>query len=82
MITFTADRPVRSTLRTLNSSSRPNNIAVGSDNTPDNTWVGTIDVASVMLVASLLDVVRDQQHRGATSPPPATTRASAAAAPR
>ena len=29
--------------------------------------VGTIDATSVMLVASLLDVVEDQQHRGATS---------------
>jgi hypothetical protein len=29
-----------------------------------------------MLVAPLLDVVRDQQHVGATSPSPATTRAS------
>jgi len=81
MITFTARGPHRSTLRTLNSS-RPNNIAVGSDNTPDNTWVGTIDVASVMLVASLLDVVEDQQHRGATSPQSVTTRASTVRRPR
>ena len=28
-----------------------------------------------MLVASLLDVVRDQQHVGATSPTPVTTQA-------
>jgi hypothetical protein len=44
-------------LRTMNSSSSPNNT----------------DVASDMLVASLLDVMRDQQHLGATSPPRATT---------
>jgi hypothetical protein len=74
-----AQKPGRfTTARTLNSSSRPNNIAVESD----NTWVGTIDVASVMLVASLLDVVEDQQHRGATSPQSATTRASAVRRPR
>jgi hypothetical protein len=76
MITATADDAVRSTLRTLNSASRPNNTAVGSNNIPDNIW-GSVDVASVMLVASLLDVVRDQQHPGATSPPAATTRTSA-----
>jgi len=35
---------------------------------------GSVDVASVMLVASLLDVVGDQQHVGATSTPAATTR--------
>ena len=34
---------------------------------PNNTD-GHTDVASDMLVASLLDVVRDQQHVGATSP--------------
>src|SRR5215217_3536138 len=56
MIIFTVVGPIRSTPRTLNSSSRPNNTAVGST-----------DVASDMLVASLLDVVRDQQHVGATS---------------
>jgi hypothetical protein len=30
----------------------------------DNTSVGSPDVASVILVASLLDVLEDQQHRG------------------
>jgi hypothetical protein len=75
MTTITADAAVRWTLRTRNSASSPNNTAVGSDNIPDNIW-GSVDVASVMLVASLLDVVRDQQHLGATSPPAATTRNS------
>jgi len=37
--------------------------------------VESTDVASDMLVASLLDVVRDQQHVGATSPTPVTTQA-------
>jgi hypothetical protein len=37
----------------------------------DNT-----DVASDILVASVLDVVRDRQHFGATSPSLVTTRAS------
>src|SRR5215213_9427945 len=60
MITFTVVASTRRTSRTLNSCSRPNNT----------------DVASDMLVAPLLDVVRDQQHVGATSPSPATTRAS------
>src|SRR5215204_3527336 len=60
MITFTAVASTRRTSPTLNSCSRPNNT----------------DVASDMLVAPLLDVVRDQQHVGATSPSPATTRAS------
>jgi hypothetical protein len=64
MITFTAHDPYRSTVRTLNSSYGPKNIAVVSGNNPDNTWVGTADVASVMFVASLLDVVEDQPHRG------------------
>ena len=80
--TLTAAAAVRRTLRTRNSASRPNNvvagsdnISVGSDNISDNTW-GSTDVASVMLVASLLDFVRDQQHVGATSPPAATTRQS------
>jgi hypothetical protein len=50
----------RRTPKTLYSCSRPNNT----------------DVASDMLVAPLLDVVRDQQHVGATSPSPATTRPS------
>src|SRR5829696_4285303 len=52
MITFTVSRSTRWTSRTLNSSSKPNNT----------------DVASDMLVASLLDVVGDQQHVGAASP--------------
>jgi hypothetical protein len=60
MITFTVVVSTRCTSKTLNSSSRPNNI----------------DVASDILVAPLLDVVEDQQHDGATSPSPATTRAS------
>jgi hypothetical protein len=65
MITFTADRSSRCTSRTPNSSSRPN-----------NTDAASTDVASDILVASLLDVVEDQQHVGATSPSLATTRAS------
>src|SRR5215216_1010015 len=60
MITFRPVDPTRWTSRTLNSSSSPNNT----------------DVASDMLVASLLDVVEDQQHVGATSLSTATTRAS------
>ncbi|HET9649109.1 MAG TPA: hypothetical protein VFP34_12900 [Microlunatus sp.] len=76
MINRTAAGRVRSTDTTRKSASRPNNTAAGSDNTPDNTWKGSVDVASVMLVASLLDVVRDQQHVGATSTPEATTRSS------
>ena len=55
MITFTVVGIDPPTSRTLNSCSRNR----------DNT-----DVASDMLVASLLDVVRDQQHVGATSPHP------------
>jgi len=56
MINFTAAGPVRSTLRTVNSVSKPTNIAAGSDNTSagsDNTWDNS-SIASVMLVASLL----------------------------
>jgi hypothetical protein len=60
MITFTAVISTRCTSKTLNSCSRPNNT----------------DVASDMLVASLLDVVGDQQHVGATSRSLATTQAS------
>ena len=67
MINFTAAGPVRSTLKTRNSASRPNNTAAGSDNTSDNTSKGT-PVASVMLVASLLDVVRDQRYSWRRSP--------------
>src|SRR5215204_309638 len=52
MITITVVTSTRWTSRTRNSSSSPNNT----------------DVASDMLVASLLDVVEDQQHVGATSP--------------
>src|SRR5215207_6812260 len=51
MITVTLVVSTRWTSRTRNSSSSPNNT----------------DVASDMLVASLLDVVGDQQHVGATS---------------
>ncbi len=54
MITFTVVASTRRTSRTLNSCSRPNNT----------------DVASDMLVAPLLDVVRDQQHVGARAPHP------------
>src|SRR5215207_7313273 len=60
MITITVVTSTRWTSRTRNSSSSPNNT----------------DVASDMLVASLLDVVEDQQHVGATSLSTATTRAS------
>src|SRR5215207_4054221 len=60
MITFTVVVSTRCTSKTLKSCSRPNNT----------------DVASDMLVASLLDVVGDQQHVGATSPSLVTTRAS------
>ena len=58
IITFTVLASTRWTSKTLNSSSSPNNT----------------DVASDMLVAPLLDVVRDQQHVGATSPSTATTQ--------
>ena len=60
MITFTVAVSTRWNLEDANSCSRPNNT----------------DVASDILVASLLDVVGDQQHVGATSPSVATTRVS------
>ena len=52
MTALTRPGSIRSTSRTVNSSSRPRSTAVPSS----------------MLVASSLSVVRDQQHVGATSP--------------
>src|SRR3954451_17483095 len=63
MITFTRWPSSRSPRSTANSPSKPNNTAAGSDNTDP----GSTDVASDILVASLLDVVEDQQHVGVTS---------------
>src|SRR3954451_24847003 len=57
MITLTRPGPSRSTLTTSNSSSIPNSTAV----------------AFGILAASLLDVVRDQQHAEAASPYPSGT---------
>src|SRR5215203_4481871 len=50
------------TTRTLLASTRWTSRTANSSSSPNNT-----DVASDMLVASLLDVVGDQQHVGATS---------------
>jgi hypothetical protein len=65
MTAFAVVVSTRCTSKTLNSCSRPNKT----------------DVASDILVAPLLDVVGCQQHVGATSPSPATTRAQTHPAP-
>jgi hypothetical protein len=60
MMIWTWPGSSRATLTMLNSSSIPN----------------SADVAFDILVASLLDVVEDQQHVGATSPNQSGTRSS------